>query len=490
MPARLAITFLLLSAVGALADPIVLAPDRAKPPFSIGKETTAITSPLNADGTVDYIGAINQRVGSGVAPDQNGWVLWVQVSGKEDLPQKTRDTMYQMAAGTTIPEAGPFLQSAAVWFTTDRQIAPNPAAALADKIDDLRLHLWTAKDAPEIADYLAAQQKPLDLAIQAAMRPKWWMPFISVDGRCAFGIILPGLSSMRQAANDLCARATLRAAAGDFNGFLADVTAVKHLARHVAPQATITALFAFVIDQAADHAIAAAALSGNLSASQVAQLRVLIDADGLLDDLPKTLDIEERWGALDIAALLATGQLFHLPAGHQFVTPFAGIDPARVDWDALLRRINADIDEDLRILKIPDLDQQAAAWNARDKQFKDALPSPPPHDAAPKPGESRDAYTARITALFEGNVLPAFTRVGALRQRERLTNDLTRTLLAAAAFKARTTHWPDQLEDLVPTDLPTLPRDFHNHPPAYSLTKNGPSLTTTADIPLAFGATK
>ncbi len=490
MQTRLAAAFPLLLCSAALADPMVLGPSADKPPFTVAKDTTAITSPLNADGTVDYVAAINERVGSGVTPDQNGWVLWVQVSGKEDLPQKTRDTMYQMAAGTTIPETGPFLQSAAVWLSTEKQMAPNAAAALADKIDDLRLHLWAAKDAPEIADYLAAQQKPLDLAVQAAMRPKWWMPFISVDGRSTFGVILPGLSSMRQAANDLCARATLRAAAGDFNGFLADTTAVKRLARHVACQATITALFAFVIDQAADHAIAAAAVSGNLSASQVGQLRALIDADGLLDDLPKTLDIEERWGALDIAALLATGQLFHLPAGHQFVTPFAGIDPARVDWDALLRRINADIDEDLRILKIPDLDQQAAAWNARDKQFKDALPSPPPHDAAPKPGESRDAYTARITALFEGNVLPAFTRVGALRQRERLTNDLTRTLLAAAAFKARTTHWPDQLEDLVPTDLPTLPRDFHNHPPAYTLTKNGPSLTTTADISLTFGATK
>ena len=36
-----------------------------KAPFTVSKDTTGITGPLRADGTVDYVAALNERYGKG-----------------------------------------------------------------------------------------------------------------------------------------------------------------------------------------------------------------------------------------------------------------------------------------------------------------------------------------------------------------------------------------------------------------------------------------
>src|SRR4051812_16314697 len=53
-----------------------------KVPFTVGKETTRIVGPLRADGTVDYVAAVNELLSKGVTPENNGFVLWLEtVSG-------------------------------------------------------------------------------------------------------------------------------------------------------------------------------------------------------------------------------------------------------------------------------------------------------------------------------------------------------------------------------------------------------------------------
>src|SRR5947209_7995811 len=43
--------------------------------FTVSKETTYVTGPLDKDGYVDYAAALNERLGKGVTPETNANVL-------------------------------------------------------------------------------------------------------------------------------------------------------------------------------------------------------------------------------------------------------------------------------------------------------------------------------------------------------------------------------------------------------------------------------
>src|SRR5947208_5378418 len=51
------------------------AEDKRKPRFTIGKETTYVTGPVDADGYIDYAAALNNRLGKGIKPADNANVL-------------------------------------------------------------------------------------------------------------------------------------------------------------------------------------------------------------------------------------------------------------------------------------------------------------------------------------------------------------------------------------------------------------------------------
>src|SRR5690349_12610174 len=48
---------------------------RRKPKFTIAKETTFVTGPVDKEGYIDYIAALNERLRKGVTPENNVVVL-------------------------------------------------------------------------------------------------------------------------------------------------------------------------------------------------------------------------------------------------------------------------------------------------------------------------------------------------------------------------------------------------------------------------------
>src|SRR5713101_3375645 len=53
------------------------APKKHRGTFTISKETTYVTGPLDKDGYIDYAAALNERLGKGVTPENNANVpIW------------------------------------------------------------------------------------------------------------------------------------------------------------------------------------------------------------------------------------------------------------------------------------------------------------------------------------------------------------------------------------------------------------------------------
>jgi hypothetical protein len=84
-------------------------------PFTLSKETTALTAPLLPDGTPNYVQAVNDYYSQGVTPANNGYVLWLDAVVGTDYNSLSPSICDRVLAltGATPPAPGTplFLQS-------------------------------------------------------------------------------------------------------------------------------------------------------------------------------------------------------------------------------------------------------------------------------------------------------------------------------------------------------------------------------------------
>ena len=289
-----------------------LAAEPAKLPFTVSKETTIITSPLHADGTPDYVAALNQKYGKGVTAENNGFVTWLQVVGTEGLisskPQNN-EKLLELLGTKPVPAPKAPWQEYSDFLIITKGMNDADAHVEADSMEALRFRRWKSAEHANAAEYLKSQKANLDITVAAAAKTQWWIPSISGDSRHTGTIMLPSLGTMRGVARALCARATLRATEGDFDGFMRDVVTVKRLARRIATGPTlIENLVGVAIDAMGNQTIGTVAGSGAVSEEE---WRALHAAARELPPLPSAsegVDVIERGIHLDRLVLIATGR--------------------------------------------------------------------------------------------------------------------------------------------------------------------------------------
>lgn len=411
-------------------------------PFTLSKETTAIVGPLKADGTVDYVAAINQLYGNGVTPDNNGYVMWLRAVGTDSLPTTVRaQTLALLGIGQRdVPEKG---------FDENGP-------------DDFPGRPWKAGDNPGVATYLAANGKFLDLAVAASQKPYWWDTAASVDGT-VMQVMLPSLNWLRAVSNALCGRALLQAGAGNFNGFLSDVIAVKRLSRLTAGWTFISRLVSAGLDRVANDTIAAVVANGSLTSAQCAQLAKALDGITPLPEMTEVFDIGERWEQLDIAATLAMGKLKRGTLGSQELQDrLSHIRPDDLDWNIVLRRMNQQVDAVVALMKGPKLLDERELDQALGKSFADIAGRHNSKNPAKGAGETREAYSNRMADALIMGISPSMSRAAVTVRAARMRDEMVRALVAAGEFRAESSRWPGTLGDLVPKYLGAVPRDIYS----------------------------
>src|SRR5436305_2272183 len=103
--------------------------NKRKPKFTIGKETTYVTGPVDADGYIDYAAALNERLGKGIKPADNANVLlWKAIGPQPD--GKMPAEFYKWLGTTEPPERGDYFIDR--WgFLRDRLKVQEEARVLA-----------------------------------------------------------------------------------------------------------------------------------------------------------------------------------------------------------------------------------------------------------------------------------------------------------------------------------------------------------------------
>ncbi len=455
---------------------VVFGQDQASPakklPFTVSAETTVVTYPLRADGTPDYVAAINEKYGKGVTPENNGFAALLEVLGTDKqsgtLPELTRARALEILGIKETP-AGQATWKFLPEFLQGKGVDADRSSQEAMHFSDLAKAGWKKTDEPAAADYLDAMDALLNEVQAAAAKPKWWMPEMTSgapeDGTLV-AVLLPALGATRALTESLDVRATRRIGEGDFDGFLADVQAAKLIGRHETDQPTlIEGLIGIAISTQADGAIAAAVDSGKLTGAQCASILKMVDALPKAGSVAVAIDRLERWEMLEMAERTAMGQSGKLfgDAGDPLSAALNSIDAPKVDWDVVLRQFNRQFDEIKVVAGAPDVATALAKAQAIDRQVKAQGPADERHvNLSPRDGESREQYSMRVAWGLESVDLPSFERPGQMGMRGAMSEEMARMLLAAAEVKAKTGKWPERGEDLVPGEMKELPRDIYS----------------------------
>jgi hypothetical protein len=173
-----------------------------KSTFTIAKDTTYFTSPLDQDGYVDYATAVNERLRQGVTPENNANVLYWKAFGPRDGYTKVTPEYFHWLQMPEPPEAGNYFVGL-IPFMNDRfqGEGPRDIGELEDLLSDCSSRPWTSKEFPFLTQWLKANNQSLSLIVDGSQRPRYFMPQVwyqSQDGTKGFKVV-PNLQACRQA---------------------------------------------------------------------------------------------------------------------------------------------------------------------------------------------------------------------------------------------------------------------------------------------------
>src|SRR5262249_33686071 len=152
-----------LSILAVVAVLVVYAAWPGRSTFTISPETTYITGPLDKDGYVDYVTALNARLSEGIKPGENANVLIWQALGPRPEGGDSMPPEYFRWLGIESPsEDGEYF----VAWTKCLKKHPNLVERIREKPEsdpmDWAFHWpWSADAEPEYADYLRRNEVPL-----------------------------------------------------------------------------------------------------------------------------------------------------------------------------------------------------------------------------------------------------------------------------------------------------------------------------------------
>jgi len=464
----------------------------------ISRETTYIDGPLNPDGTVNYVAYLDANYAEGVTPENNAAPLLLRAFGPNALPNATRN---ETLRHLNLP-ADLFDQDKHFVHWVDRARPgkfPATTPALSDEKDEqdntnqgdeadsgtsiehVYDMLLAGEVHPDLEAWLAENAGPLELVRQATEKERFYLPLISRHTPPRWGdVVAPPLGYRLPVTKALLARAALKMTRNEPRGAWHDVLAAHRLARlmHQAP-VLIEQVIALIIEEQAAKTGMALATRGCLPLGETRELLSKLSA---LEPLSHTADAfdTERFHALDVVMMMARPG--KLRPHYEAMTGLPLIGEASLDWNQMLRDLNAHYDEMIKPLRLLPAKGRQKAQKARDKELRTLeyeLRVHPPdglrmfllsHGGRP----FRGAFTDAMTNVLAACMVPRLSDACDLEDVAGMTREIETLAVALAYFHAENGHWPAELKELCPSLLKAIPADrFSIKPLIYKPSENG-----------------
>ena len=341
--------------------------------IEIAPETTVLTEPLTPSGDVDFLAAMSEQLSEGVTTENNALVLIMEATGPESLSEEIRKE-YLTLLGTPSPTAH------SNYLTADSEFAGELARITGMEIEEVREKFaddrqearsvpWTRNSFPSVASLINVNEGPLDLMVDASLRPRYFSPLVTVgDDRRLIAVVLPANELLHQAIAQLTARSMLRLGGGDAEGSWEDLLACHRLARLTGESSSVIgALVTISLESMSIPSNQAFLASEHLTAEQARQC--LQDLESL-PDLPVMADIVDKWeriifidsvvnvmrgGTDSMEALTGSGPIPSMKEGQSRT-----LLNASIDWNTVLKVGNERFDGIVAAMRIDAPDAREA----------------------------------------------------------------------------------------------------------------------------------
>jgi hypothetical protein len=444
----------------------------------VGKDTTVVTGPLDQEGYIDYITALNECLAKNVVPEKNASILLWKTFGPHvegiDLP----DGFFKQLGMERPPDKGDYLILRDRYLKDTYKLTPKEIDGNEDQISRACKRPWSAKDYPYIASWLLANEKPLALAIQASKRRDYFNPLFdpraSTIKSSAVGMPLPQSQQWRGLITALTARAMLRLHDDKSDAAWQDLLACHRLARLLSRGPTvIETLLAIAFEGIANQATLAYLDGAKLTANEVRQR--LNDLRGLpgWPSLAEKADLTERFSALEELQYI---RRYGSARTSESLLPKIDLGKQRdqIDWEQGFRNFNQWSDRYVAALCITDplerrkeLTTINAAVEAAGKSADSRL-KPPIHVTA------KEALSGSIGDVLAATLLPILRAIVIACDRSEQYERNSQIVFALAAYRLENARYPKKLDELVPRYLGRIPDDvFSGKPPIYKPSASG-----------------
>jgi hypothetical protein len=454
------------------------ADDKPAPKLPVGKDTTFVTGPIDKNGFIDYEAALHEILSKGVTVDNNvNALLWKAFGPKPEGGDGMPPEYFKRLGIPEPPADGSYFIGIGRYVKDVLQIDPNDFQIVFDQQGRAQSRPWTAKDYPDVAAWVKANEKPLALVLEATKRSRYYNPLVSRRGEddpsALIGCLLPSVQMCRELASALTCRAMLRLGEGKQAEAWADLLACHRLGRHLSSGATlIETLVSYAI-----HAIACGTTltyieHANLTADQyLARLKEIRDLPPLVPIADK-IDTGERLMGLDAVQMIRSGR------GDNGAKP----DPAEekalamIDWGAILRAMNVGYDRMAAAMRIKNRAEREKAFDQLDKDLEETVKK---HRDADIKKLIKQVGAGKVVAKQIGDVLmgllaPAIRKVHYAADRTEQIDRNLHVALAMAAYRKAEGRYPAKLADLAPKYLAAVPGDvFSGKELIYKPSENG-----------------
>jgi hypothetical protein len=453
-------------------------------PLHVGPTTTYLTAPRNADGTVNYVAAINTEASKDLKPEDNAAVGLAKALG----PTALNDLYWAEALGilelAAMPQKGDYFLNFPAFEAREGRREERPTkpdgTTVTDPVSEIaETRAWSATEFPVIADWLKANDKPLDLMAKAATCKRFYWPLVSPSFPPRMSDQkMPPYGPWKGVANTLLARIMLRIGSGDTKGAAADALTLIRLGRLFSQDPPLIGqLVSYAFEAMGDSAVFHLIDSGKLTSKEARQLLADIDALPARRALA-TAFRGERLQGLDIVAAIYRqdpGVLadwgFTLPAGVAAVQN-SGAMYVVMDPNIILHQVNSWCDKLDQAAAKPTYTARTEAIAAFERDLRALTGDARAASTSPAmwatvillPAEQRRAVTSVVIGnQMVGLLLPA---LGAIHHKVHakieMRTDLVRVALALTAYRADKGKYPDKRGDLSPQYLAKIPVDIFN----------------------------
>lgn len=446
----------------------------AAPSLTISPQTTVATGPLKSDGSVDYVAALNARQRQRVTNDENAAIVLTAVLADVIEPADARRSVWR-DWGVDPPADVPRLEGFGQFARrrAEQDLLPHDAfAGEPEETADFSKAMegpWTAEQSPLLAEWLEANQRPLDVAREAVFqRHGWYVPQV---GGSLLEQPFELLKIHETLARSWLVRANASVAGGDYDSAISDTIAAYRLSRLVAQgPAILDRLVAMAIDARAwQQCSILLQQPDRLSPGQWQRFGQQLKQLPPVPPLADVLDVGERWSALEcLGSVMFAGD----GDGRLFGDVPLHVRRGRVDGDAAARMINDWYDQYVLLLRaaaeprdeladvadLAELDDRFEAMAYSGQRMVRVVRFAGPLLPAGARGRLRGELVGSMITYVTAS--PAMVSILSGHDRVRLARlDLVRVAVGLAEYRLRHGGYPAVLDELRPTFLAEIPPD-------------------------------